>query len=195
MNTMSSGIYVFFIHMLMIFGWSCTNSMPRADGSARTNIRPCACRCCVSASQTLKTSLTCLPSPMMSSPPGKASRSSSCPTCASEPGAQASMNAAQATRQTILKRSVVGFADRIPVIVAEFHAARIIETGDDQPLFARQAGRRSQAEAARHHAIDRPPGTECFDALLFQRVHRALVITLGREYALFPLKEQGHVGA
>src|SRR5688572_12070856 len=113
---------------------------------------------------------------MVSSPTGKASRSSSCPICAREPVAQASMNTAQAARHPSRMRSVVRSAERITVIVAEFHAARKIETCDDHAFFTRQAGCRAQAEAARHHPVNRPPGPQHFDPLLSQCVHGAFVI-------------------
>src|SRR6204780_150860 len=54
MNSMSSGMSVFFIHMRITPGRCSGNSMPRPAASERTNISPCSERCGVSAIQISK---------------------------------------------------------------------------------------------------------------------------------------------
>ena len=118
-------------------------------------MRPCACRCGVSASHTWNTCWTFLPSLISSSALGNASRSSSGPICAWRHAQPARARSRRAAR---LRAGLSGASACMAVIVAEFDAACKIEAGDDHALLARQAGRRSQAEAARHHAVDGRPG-------------------------------------
>src|SRR6185369_7466003 len=58
--------------------------------------------------------------------------------------------------------------DRMAVIVAEFHAACKIETGDHHAFLTRQARRGSQAETTRCHAVYRPVRGQRLDTFLGQ---------------------------
>ena len=75
------------------------------------------------------------------------------------------------------------------VIVPEFDAACKIETGEEHAFAARQARGRSQAEAARHDAIDGAVRAQRFHALLGELVDGALVVALGGEHALFAFEQ------
>src|SRR5690242_16543921 len=171
--------------MLMALGCGYANNMPRRSGSERTNISPCAWRCGVSASHTLKTSLTCLPSLISRLALGSASCSSIGTICACATPSQVSASTHHNAR-------LVGC---MAVIVAEFDPACKIEAGQHHAFLARQAGRRPDAEAAGHHAVHGRARPEGFDAFLLQRVHRALVVALGREHAAFAFEQHRHVGA
>src|SRR5690349_229718 len=166
--------------MLMGMGFSCTNSIPRMSGSARTNMRPCACRLGLSASQTSKVSFTFLPSLISSLSRGNAARSSSGPVCARTCVLPAS--AIVAARNTRRRRRNSGFCwERMAVIVVEFDPACKVETREQHPLAFREAGGGPEAEAARFDAVDGVARRQGFHALLGQRVHRALVIAHRRE--------------
>src|SRR6188768_2105573 len=192
MKTMSSGMYVFFIHMLMGLGLSCTKSMPRMSGSERTNMRPCAWRLGLSASQTSKVCFTFLPSLISSLPRGNAARSSSGPVWASACVPPASVIAA--ARNTTRRRRKSGFRwERMAVIVVEFDPACKVEAGEQHALALREARGGAEAESARLDAIDGVIRRQGFHALLGQRVHRALVIAQCREQALFALEEDRDV--
>src|SRR6185436_9589132 len=183
--------------MLMGVGASCTNNMPRSGGNERTNIRPCAWRPGVSASQTWNTCLTFLPSLISSLPDGKASSGSIGPICALAPCIHANHSAQQAANAREQRRWLVGRRAGgwcMAVIVAEFHATCKIEAGEEHTLLARQAGGGPEAEAARHHAVHREAAPERLDTLLRQRVDRALLVALRREDAFFSFEQDGHVG-
>src|SRR5262245_34234779 len=149
-----------------------TNNIPRFSGSDRTNIKPCAWRLGLSASQTWKVYFTFLPSAISTVPDGNAARSSSGAICARSGGiahsSTAPASAAQARRRSVSRRGargrVRGF-DVMAVIVPEFHAACKIEARHEDALAGRQAGRRTQAEAAADDAIHGAARAEDFHAL------------------------------
>src|SRR6187455_2469718 len=170
--------------MLMGLGCGYANNMPRRSGSERTNIRPCAWRCGVSASHTLKTCLTFLPSLISRFALGNASRSSRGPICACAAPSQVSASTHHHAR-------LVWY---MAVIVAEFDPACKIEAGQEHALFARQAGCGPDAEAAGYHAVYGGARTQGLDALLRQRIDGALVIALGGEHAAFAFEQHGHIG-
>src|SRR6187399_2313091 len=187
--------------MLMGLGLSCTNSMPRIVGNERTNMRPWAWRRGLSASQTSKVCFTFLPSAISSLPRGKASRSSRGPFW---PRAMpATAKAATVTTMNFRSRRRVGSGiifrilgfEVMAVIVAEFHPACKIETGDKDPLIAREAGRRPEAETARFHAIDSVVSAQRFHSTLGERIHGALVVAQGRKHSLLAFEEDRDVGA
>src|SRR6185295_9332032 len=139
-TTLFRSMYVFFIHMLSTRACGCTNSMPRAGGSERTNMSPCAWRCGLSASHTSNSCFAFLPSRISSLPDGNLSSDSMGAICAcANVAANRVRNQAASSRRGV---SVVYMA----VIVLEFDAACKIEAGYEQPLAARQAGGRADAE-------------------------------------------------
>src|SRR5690242_19894285 len=159
--------------MLIGLGCGYANNMPRRSGSERTNIRPWAWRGGVSASHTLKTCRTFLPSLIFRSALGNASRSSMGPICA----------CAALTQRSASTHHRARLVWCMAVIVAEFDPACKIEAGQEHALLARQAGRRADAEAAPHDTVDGRARAQRLDAFLHQRIHRALVVALGGEHA------------
>src|SRR3954462_2642157 len=172
--------------MLSGLGCGYANNIPRRSGRLRTNISPCAWRCGVSASHTLNTCMTFLPSAMARSPLGKAARSSIGPVWArARP-----MHRSMARQHRLICRRI-----RMAVIVSEFDASCKIEAGDHHALFTREAGGRPEAEAAGRHAVHGRAGSERFDTLLLQRIDGALVFALRGKDALLAFEQQRDVGA
>ncbi len=119
---------------------------------------PCACRDGVSASQTSKDRGDFLSTPISSLARGKASRSSSGPTCAcAGPSAR---NSSPPSRVMQARRTESVRLKDMAVIVSEFDAACKIEARQEHALAAREAGGRPEAEAPRYHAVDGPRAAE-----------------------------------
>src|SRR5436190_5616689 len=173
--------------------------MPRDSGNERTNISPCDWRGGVSASHTRSTWWIFLPSLISRSFCGNASRFSRGAVCAGAGTAQARSSAPQAAsrprRRVSGLRSIFCRVFCMTVIVAEFHAARKVEAGQDHAFVLQQAARRTEAEAARRHTVYRTSRTQGFHAFLRQRIHRAFVVALGREDSPFSFEQNRHVGA
>src|SRR5688572_10981361 len=155
--------------MLIGLGLSCTNSMPRRSGSARTNMRPCAWRFGLSASQTSNVSFTFLPSLISSLPRGKAARSSRGPFWAKAAVMPARAVVAASARHQRRSGSGRLRVRRIADIVLEFDFACKVEAGEQDPFAFGEAGGGPQAEAARLDAIDSAVCAQSLDALLGQR--------------------------
>ena len=166
-------------------------------GSERTNMRPWACRCGVSASHTSKRVFYLLAVADLE-------------LCRSETprGPRAAPICATRLRQHCQRQHAAAHAGasgaEVKVVAASGHGGhrRSNSTRPAKSKLVRStrssrdrlvAGPRQKPRATTRYTAR--PGPSVFDAFLGQRIHRALVVALGREDALFAFEQDGDIGA